>query len=271
MNSYRGRYVITDSTMAVDRFTNLVPWESGSVDISYYIKWFLIPDAKDRLHLKKVHRYDDGYFQTLVVRLHNFDGSMTEPTTAEYTRYVIRLPTAQESAEATGYSRVITGERTVMVSGLDNTTPLIPEGPALLPTTYATLYSDMPDKPLQKVPALQHYRLVHESEHNASVTLFPESGPIDLPGIKMVKIFEYVKGAYISGNGVIELPLVTNTGRTFTYRQESIAGKFIVPYSTIGNQHEVHATGPYHLVGTTRYFTVTEDEVTVGKTVTGSQ
>jgi oligosaccharyl transferase (archaeosortase A-associated) len=271
MNSYRGRYVITDSTMAVDRFTNLVPWESGSVDISYYIKWFLIPDAKDRLHLKKVHRYDDGYFQTLVVRLHNFDGSMTEPTTAEYTRYVIRLPTAQESAEATGYSRVITGERTVMVSGLDNTTPLIPEGPALLPTTYATLYSDMPDKPLQKVPALQHYRLVHESEHNASVTLFPESDPIDLPGIKMVKIFEYVKGAYISGNGVIELPLVTNTGRTFTYRQESIAGEFIVPYSTIGNQHEVHATGPYHLVGTTRYFTVTEDEVTVGKTVTGPQ
>jgi dolichyl-diphosphooligosaccharide--protein glycosyltransferase len=270
MDAYRGRYVITDSTMAVDRFTNLVPWVSGSVDVSHYIKWFLIPDAKDTSHLQKTHKFDDGYFQTMVVRLHNFDGSMTEPTTAEYTTYRIRLPTAQESAEATGYSRVIADEKTVTVSGLDNTTPLVPEGAELLSTTYAALYSSLPDKPLQKVPALVHYRLVHESEHDAGVVPFPESGSLTLPGIKMVKIFEYVRGAHISGRGMIELPLVTNTGRTFTYRQESSAGEFVVPYSTAGNPYEVHATGPYHLVGTSRFFNVTEDEVTSGKTVTGS-
>jgi len=270
LDSYHGRYVITDSTMAVDRFTNLVPWVSGSVDISQYIKWFLVPDIKDSLHLTKVHKYDDGYFQTMVVRLHNFDGSMTEPTTAEYTRYVIRLPTAQESAEATGYSRVITSEKTVTVPGMDTTTPLIPEGAELLPTTYAALYSGLPDKPLQKVPALRHYRLVHESGNNASATLFPESDPIALPGIRMVKIFGYVKGAHITGTGIIELPLVTNTGRAFTYRQESIAGEFIVPYSTTGNPYEVHATGPYHLAGTNRYFNVTEDEVTSGKSLNGN-
>jgi dolichyl-diphosphooligosaccharide--protein glycosyltransferase len=109
--------------------------------------------------------------------------------------------------------------------------------------------------------------LIHESENNASVTPFPESDPTTLPGIKMVKIFEYVKGAHITGTGIIELPLVTNTGRTFTYRQESIAGEFIVPYSTTGNPYEVHTAGPYHLVGTTVYFNVTEDEVTSGKTV----
>jgi oligosaccharyl transferase (archaeosortase A-associated) len=271
LNGYRGKYVITDSVMAVDRFTNLVPWERGSVDISRYIKWFLVPDEKDRLHLKKIHMYDDDYFQTMVARLHNFDGSMTEPTTAEYTSYVIRLPTAQESAEATGFSRVITGEKTIPVSGLDNTTPIIQEGAELLPTMYANFYSVLPDMPVQKVPALRHYRLIHESEHNASATLFPESASIDLPGIKMVKIFKYVKGAHIPGKGVIELSLVTNTGRNFTYRQESIAGEFIVPYSTTGNPSDVHATGPYHLAGTDRYFTVTEDEVTGGKTVTGFQ
>ena len=270
MNAYQGKYVITDSVMAVDRFTNLVPWESGSVDISHYIKWFLVPDAKDSSHLKKIHKYDNGYFQTMVVRLHNFDGSMTEPTTAEYTNYVIRQPTAQESAEAKGYSRVITGQKTITVSGLDNSTPLIPEGADLLPTTYINFYSVLPDRPVQKVPALRHFRLVHESEHNASATLFPESSPINLPGIKMVKIFEYVKGAHITGKGVIELPIVTNTGRTFTYRQESIGGEFIVPYSTTGNPYGVHATGPYHLVGTDRYFTVTEAEVSGGTTVTGS-
>lgn len=271
LTAYRGRYVITDSTMAVDRFTNLVPWQSGSVDISPYIKWFLLPDAKDPSVLKKIHKYDNGYFQTMVVKLHNFDGSMKEPVTAEYTRYVIRQPTAQESAEATGYSRVITDEKTVTVSALDTSTPLIPEGEKLLPTAYAALYAGLPYQPPQPVPALRQYRLIHESEQNATATLFPESDPITLPGVKMVKIFENVRGAHITGTGVIELPLVTNTGRTFTYRQESSAGEFIVPYSTTGNPYEVQATGPYHLIGTSRYYTVTEDDVTSGKTVTGSQ
>ncbi|MGB9176385.1 MAG: oligosaccharyl transferase, archaeosortase A system-associated [Methanoregula sp.] len=267
LTAYKGRYVITDSTMAVDRFTNLVPWQSGSADISHYIKWFLVPDAKDPLNLKKIHKYDNGYFQTMVVKLHNFDGSMAEPTTAEYTRYVIRQPTSQESAGATGYSRVITDEKTVTVSGLDNTTLLIPEDAELLPTTYAALYAGQPDKPLQPVPALRQYRLIHESEQNATAILFPESAPVTLPGIKMVKIFEYVRGAHITGEGVIELPLVTNTGRTFTYRQESIAGAFIVPYSTKGNPYEVHATGPYHVVGTPRDIDVSESEVIQGLSV----
>jgi dolichyl-diphosphooligosaccharide--protein glycosyltransferase len=270
LNTYRGRYIVTDSTMAIDQFTNLVPWQSGSVDISHYIKWFLIPDPKDSLHLKKVHLFDDGYFQTMVVRLHNFDGSMTEPTTAEYTKYTIRQPTAQENAEASGYSRVITAQKNVTVSGLDNTTPLLPEGTELLPTSYAALYSDMPDRPVQTVPALRHYRLVHESENNSSVIPFPESSPITLPGIKMVKIFEYVPGAHINGTGVIELPLITNTGRAFTYRQESTGDEFIVPYSTTANPYDVRATGPYHIVGTGQYFTVTEEEVTGGEMVTGS-
>ncbi len=267
LEAYQGRYVITDAGMAVDRFTNLVPWESGSVDISHYIKWFLVPEAGNRLHLEKIHMYDDGYFQTMVVRLHTFDGSMTDPTTAEYTRYEIRLPTAQESADATGYSRVITDEKTVAVSGLDAATPLVPEGEDLLPTTYAALYSTMPDKPVQKVPALRQYRLIHESDHNTSAVPFPESGPVELQGIKMVKIFEYVKGARISGTGIIELPLVTNTGRTFVYRQESSGGEFVVPYSTQGNPYDVRATGPYHIAGTSRFINVTEEDVTGGRQI----
>jgi oligosaccharyl transferase (archaeosortase A-associated) len=269
MTTDNGRYVITDSTMAVDRFTNLVPWVSGSVDISRYIKWFLIPDINDKTHLKTVHEFDDGYFQTLVVRLHNFDGSMMEPTTADYLRYEIRKPTALETAQATGYSRVITSEKTVIVARMDNSTPLIPEGPELIPMVYANLYSGDPARPVQKVPALSHYRLVHESLHNATVTPFPESEPFVVPGMKMVKVFEYVPGAHIAGTGVIELPVVTNTGRAFTYRQESSGGEFVVPYSTIGNPYDVRATGPYHIVGTTRDISVTESDILAGKQVSG--
>lgn len=264
---YRGRYVVTDSSMAVDRFTNLVPWQSGSVDISRYIKWFLLPDPSDPLVLKKVHKYDTAYFQALVTRLHIFDGSMAEPTTAEYTTYSIRLPKPQETADATGYSRVITGETVVNVSALDNTTPLIPEGPELLPTDYAALYSGIPFRPLSRVPALQHFRLVFESEKDAAAVMFPESAGITLPGIKNVKIFEFVNGAHIPGTGTIELSVETNTGRSFVYRQESAGGEFIVPYSTTGNPYGVRATGPYHVAGTGRYYTVTEDDVKNGKTI----
>ena len=93
---------------------------------------------------------------------------------------------------------------------------------------------------------------------------FPESESFTLTGIKMVKVFEYVKGARIPGEGTIELPLVTNTGRAFTYRQESVDGKFIVPYSTTGNPYDIRATGLYHITGTSRFITVTEEEVING-------
>jgi dolichyl-diphosphooligosaccharide--protein glycosyltransferase len=263
-----GKYVITDSNMAVDTFTNLVPWQSGSVDISSYIKWFVMPDTLDSSHLLKVHRYLNGYFQTMVVRLHIYDGSMTDPGSVQYTNYVIRqVPAAGERAgDVNGYARVITGERPLNGSHITSDTPILREGSDLKPQGYADLFSDKPYEPIEKVPALQHYRLIHESVNNATVTVFPESSPATLPDIKYVKIFEYVNGAHIAGDGIIEVPIVTNTGRAFVYRQESVNGEFVVPYSTTGNIYDVRATGPYHIAGTSRYITVTEEDVLTGKT-----
>jgi dolichyl-diphosphooligosaccharide--protein glycosyltransferase len=262
-----GKYVITDSNMAVDTFTNLVPWQSGSVDISSYIKWFMMPDTGDSSHLLKVHRYVNGYFQTMVVRLHIYDGSMTVPESVQYTNYVIRqVPAAGETAgDVNGYARVISQERPMNSSHITSDTPIIREGSDLKPQKYSDLFSDKPNEPIEIVPALQHYRLIHESVNNASVTVFPESSPTTLPDIKYVKIFEYVNGAHITGDGIIELPILTNTGREFVYRQESINGEFVVPYSTTGDHYGVRATGPYHIVGTSRYITVTEEDVLVGK------
>jgi len=65
------------------------------------------------------------------------------------------------------------------------------------------------------------------------------------------------------------VPIVTNTGRTFIYRQESVNGEFVVPYSTTGNHYEVRATGPYHITGTSRHISVTEDDVMTGNLVKG--
>jgi dolichyl-diphosphooligosaccharide--protein glycosyltransferase len=266
-----GNYVITDSNMAVDTFTNLVPWQSGSFDISPYIKWFMVPDSHDTSRLLKVHRYTDGYFQTMVARLHNFDGSMTDPESVQYTTYGIRqVPAAGETAgDVNGYARVITQERPINGSHITSDAPIIRESSELQPQGYADVFSDTPYEPVRDVPALQHYRLIHESMNNATVTVFPESSPTTLPDIKYVKIFEYVNGAHIISDGIIELPLVTNTGRTFVYRQKSVNGEFVVPYSTLGNRYDVKATGKYHIFGTSNYFTVTEDDVMRGNLVKG--
>ena len=267
--NFRAHYVITDSSLAVDQFTNLVPWVSGSVDISRYIKWFLVSDPSDPSHLRKIHLFDNGYFQTMAVRLYAFDGSLAIPGQAEYVRYIIREPTAQESSDVSGYSRVITDIHPINLTTANGTdTPILPEGPELLPTSYADIFSTMPDKPVKKVPALSHYRLVHESPSNASVIPFPESESMVLEGIRSVKIFEYVNGARIPGEGIVEIPIVTDTGREFMYRQESSGGEFVVPYSTQGNPYGVRAAGPYHIIGTSRSFEVPEDAVMKGLDVT---
>jgi dolichyl-diphosphooligosaccharide--protein glycosyltransferase len=231
----------------------------------------MLRDSNDPTRLQKVHRYDDAYFKTIVTRLHNFDGSMQIPKTETFVQYVIRqVPAAGETAgDVNGYARVITSEQERDVSPVHNDTRIVREGKDLKPGQYASVFSDLPNRTVQEIPALKHYRLIHESPNNASVKIFPESNFITLSDIKYVKIFEYVKGAHISGEGIIEVPLVTNTGRAFVYRQKSENGEFVVPYSTGGNPYEVRATGQYHIVGTSRYIAVTEKDVTEGKYVSG--
>jgi hypothetical protein len=108
------------------------------------------------------------------------------------------------------------------------------------------------------VPALQHFRLIYESSTNA----LGSQGDV-----RYVKTFEYVAGAHIKGEGIIEINLVTNQGRNFTYRQESVNGEFIVPYSTDGNPWGVKAVGNYRIVGTSQEISVPEAAVQDGLTV----
>jgi oligosaccharyl transferase (archaeosortase A-associated) len=271
LHSLGGKYVITNSEMAIDTFTNLVPWQSNSVDISPYIKWFMLPDFNNPSRLHLIHMYDRAYFQTMVSRLHNFDGSMVTPQNAEYVQYVIRqVPAAGEtSGDVNGYARVITSRQEKNISQTDDDISLIREGSDLSPGRYADIFSSLPNRTTGEISALRHYRLIHESTNDASVKIFPESDPQILSDVKNIKIFEYVNGAHIAGNGIIELPVITNTGRAFIYKQASQNGEFIVPYSTQGELQGVHATGKYHIVGSSRFITVTEKDVTEGNTPLG--
>ncbi len=66
---------------------------------------------------------------------------------------------------------------------------------------------------------------------------------------------------------IIELDIVTNTERLFTYRQASENGEFIVPYSTSGNPYDVKAVGRYRIAGTDREFDVGEEAILKGTAV----
>ena len=257
-----GRYVITDSDLAVDNFASLVLWENNSLDVSPYITELMVPGGSGSQELSPAYVYDPAYFQTMVVRLQNFDGSVQKPGTVNYIHYrVQQLPSG-------GYARIITGEKPLDLSQPDNSSPIIAEG-AGVPAggEYANVFAALPNSSLEAVPALDHFRLVHESPDDATVHMFSGAAPVTLPGIKEVKVFEYVNGAHIAGNGIIEVPIRTNTGRTFVYRQKSHDGEFVVPYSQSGNPYDVLATGPYHIDGTDRYINVTEDDVVSGAMV----
>jgi dolichyl-phosphooligosaccharide-protein glycotransferase len=266
LGSLGGRYVITDSNLAIETFTGLVPWQNASADTTPYIKWFLSPSSDSVSGYVTTTRYDNAYFQSMLVRLHTFDGSMTVPGTVDYIQYkVSQVPGAGDAAGTSGLAPVIVTSEPMDAAAADAAVREFNRN--AVPNNYAIVLSEMPNHPIRKVPALTHYRLIHESPQDATASL--ESGVFLFPGIKSVKIFEFVNGCHIKGQGTIELPLITNTGREFVYLQESKNGEFVVPYSTRGNPYDVRATGPYHILGTSRSVDVSEEDVADGRTVPG--
>jgi dolichyl-phosphooligosaccharide-protein glycotransferase len=233
MNAAKTRYIVTDIEMDTAKFWAMATWYNSSLAASPYQVYMLAP-ADAQGNYQTVLLNTQQYYMTMVSRLHNFDGSMVIPTTAFYIEYV-----DPEMVEA--QAPVITGGGP-MDASLAKTQAEAYNQQAQAGRHATVLNADL-SLPVEKIPALQHYRLVHESPTSISST-----------GIRYVKTFEYVKGAHISGNGIIETKVVTNTGRNFTYSQESINGEFIVPY-----------TGEYSIRNTTHTFSITESMVLNGE------
>ncbi|MCX6701501.1 MAG: oligosaccharyl transferase, archaeosortase A system-associated, partial [Methanomicrobiales archaeon] len=253
--SMGARYVITDTSTTTDTFETLATWYNNNTGISSYVKSFFIQNPQKSGQLLQLNGEFYPYFQTTVVRLHNFDGSMQIPGTVTYLVY------NNENRNGFLYP-MVTNAQTLNVADATNAIKKFEQQPegnsqAVIVGQYL--------QPLGRVPALQHFRLAYESTGNSrGIMIHDTSGAENL---KLVKVFEVVKGAHIKGEGAIELQVVTNTGRTFTYRQESNNGEFIVPYSTVNNTYEVKANGKYHILGTTIGIDVTENDVIEGKNV----
>jgi dolichyl-diphosphooligosaccharide--protein glycosyltransferase len=210
--------------------------------------WYiLLPSQSDATQYMPALVNTDKYYLTMVSRLHNFDGSLTEPSTAYYVEYA---------------DPIVSGTTTpLMVNAM-----LLPLKDALIYETaynlnnkqgyHATIVNSDPTKPTVTIPALKHYRLVHESP---TTTISSNN-----TNVKYVKTFEYVKGAHIKGDGIIEVPILTNTGRLYIYSQESINGEFIVPYSTTDNNYNVKAIGNYKIRGSNQEYSISEESVITG-------
>jgi dolichyl-diphosphooligosaccharide--protein glycosyltransferase len=244
------RYVITDIEMDTGKFWAMATWYNATLANTPYQMTLLTQGKDDPNALQSVLLNNQQYYLTMVSRLHNFDGSMAQPTSVYYIEYAdpqvtkVALPVITSAIASNASEAQLRADQYNIGAK---------EG------YHATVLSPSIILPIETVPALRHYRLVHESPTNIFNAVTPD--------VKYVKVFEYVKGAHIKGDGIIEVPVVTNTGRHYTYRQQSINGEFIVPYSTTGNTYDVKTTGKYQIAGTGRQYDVPESAVMNGSAI----
>jgi oligosaccharyl transferase (archaeosortase A-associated) len=244
------RYIVTDIEMDTGKFWAMATWYNASVAASPYQMTLLTP-AQDNLNsYESVLLNTRLYYPTMISRLHNFDGSQTTPSTAYYVEYADPAITQVSLPVITNAEAMNATEAISRAAEYNLKAPAGYHADALSPAI--TL-------PIETVPALRHYRLVHESPSNVFNSKTPD--------VKYVKVFEYVKGANIKGEGIIEVPVISNTGRNFTYRQMSVNGEFIVPYSTTGNPYGVKTTGKYRVIATGREYDVPESAVMQGAVI----
>lgn len=249
------RYVVTDIEMDTGKFWAMATWYNATLSTDPYQMVMLLPSKNNPNSYDPARLNKQEYFMTTVSRLHNFDGTMATPSTAYYIEYLdssatkIAYPIINFAEKTNTTSAKLRAEQfNLKASPGSHAAVMNPEYPS-------------PDivHPIDAIPAMQHYRLVHESP---TQVIDPAVGDI-----RYVKVFEYVKGAHIRGDGIIEVPVVTDTGRNFTYRQESTNGEFIVPYSTTGNSYGVKTQGKYTISGSGKQYDVPESAVLEGSTI----
>jgi len=256
LDTLKTRFVVTDIEMDISKFWAMSTWYNSTAGVTPYQPTLLSSTSTTSTSYQAVSINNQQYYMTMIARLHTFDGSMTDPTTAYYIEY------KDAAAAKTSYPVITRAESQNATEARKNADAYNLRAAAGM---HAMVGNPNNFLPAEQVTALQHYRLVHESPSNGAQSLM--GAQEGTPDIKYVKVFEYVKGAHIKGDGVIEVPVVTNTGRTYTYRQQSVNGEFIVPYATSGNPYEVKTTGSYRIVGTGQSFDVTESAIQTGATV----
>ncbi len=190
--------------------------------------------------------FRDPFYKTMTARLFFFDGSETPVTDA--------IGIAYQMAEQDGTKFPVIAEQPLISKNYSELLDFVNDSKSkgylseiVSKRAYTSMTTSVP------LEALQHFRLVHESE---SVVTYD--------GQKDVKTFENVPGAVIKGTApvgtkvLIGVPIKTNKDREFNYIQSNTTdskGEFtlVVPYSTEGpaswgTKFDTGPSGPYQLV-----------------------
>ncbi|NLV25809.1 MAG: oligosaccharyl transferase, archaeosortase A system-associated [Methanomicrobiales archaeon] len=230
ITSYKGKYVVTNYDLSLI-YPTVALWSHMKYPIESYIYTYY---RKINDNLVPIKGLRDSFFLSMFTRMHYFDGSFQEATERNEISYV-DIPYGNVNA-----SMIITEEQLRLQKDLSH---------YLQKDEVSFNYT----RSCVDVPALTSYRLVYESPQIVSNLSYAE--------IHNIKIFEHVKGYTIPGTGTVELPLVSNQGRHFTYRQQSINNTFTLPYSTTNSPYDVRATGPYRVIETNKTFDVDESQI----------
>jgi oligosaccharyl transferase (archaeosortase A-associated) len=250
-DSYGVRYVITDWRMKNALFRAMIDWANITPQSGYYTHSFKINATGKAGVPSSLTTIDQHYYQTMISRLQNFDGSLIEPSKVIFIVY--------SESQVPGVPPTITAYEILDISEAQERLKAFESQPHEGKSA-AIMGYDL-GAPVESVSALRHYRLVYEDAG------LQADGSYDFD--TAVKVFEYVPGAKLAGEGVVEVNIRTNLGRTFIYRQESENGWFTLPYSTEGGNYPVVAVGPYRIVSSGRTIEVTENDVLSGNTIFG--
>jgi dolichyl-diphosphooligosaccharide--protein glycosyltransferase len=258
----KSKYVITDFSLVRGNFAAMALWSDPTRGTTPFQAVIYRQNNPPSSELVQQPIFTPDYYNTMIIRMHIFDGSMVTP------EEVIYIEFRDQSYEGRTIPVIVKSQYVNATEGAAKIKSFNAAAPAGM---HAILASIEVTKPLREVPALQHFRLVYESPQNASQYYQISSTNVQLQDMKSIKIFEIVPGATIHGTGTIEIPLETNTGRSFVYRQESVNGTFVVPYATGGGTPGgVRATGKYTIIETGRTYEVTDDDVREGRVVNGN-
>ncbi|PWR73443.1 oligosaccharyl transferase, archaeosortase A system-associated [Methanospirillum stamsii] len=227
---YNAQYVITNYDLSLV-YPTVVLWSHLNYPYdNYMLDTILKKNAKTSL-LKGLK---NDFFLSMFTRMHYFDGSFQEATEKNIISYV-NIPMGNENVS------MLVNEEELKNNKIS---------PQYLQKDEVSFNYT---RSCVDIPALTSYRLVYESPQIVSNLTYAE--------IHNIKIFEHVKGHTIPGTGTIELPLVTNQGREFVYRQQSVNNSFTLPYSTTNTPYDVHATGPYRIIETNETIDVDESQI----------
>jgi oligosaccharyl transferase (archaeosortase A-associated) len=214
------KYVMIDRDMATGKFHAMAAW--SGIPTSKYMAGVYQPQGEQ---LVPAQIWRESYFKTMTARMFFFDGTQVEGDQGVGLAYRgmeleggVTVPVLTKAPEITRNR----SELEAFVNESRNQGDIV-EIAAMSPTSAAF--------PLD---ALQHYRLVHESETSVTSN-----------GQKFVKTFEHVPGAVIKGNApagsVIKaaVAVMTNRDRPFIYQQSSVSNSnneftLVLPYSTEG-------------------------------------